>query len=132
MFANQKKSSMDFTSSRCQHDFFFVLFGLVLCCVVCGFFFFCLRAVKSVQTSAKQMCSSHCDRWPLLIMLIHNKRGTFFCANMHKSRRRRELARMRKMEMKEREEGGGVKKNRQRNVRVFLLYLERAGDGGVS
>ena len=24
--------------------------------------------------SAKQMCSSHCDRWPVLIMLIHKKR----------------------------------------------------------
>lgn len=37
-------------------------------------------------TSAKQMCSSHCDRWPLLIMLIHNKGDfTFFPANNHKS-----------------------------------------------
>lgn len=26
--------------------------------------------------SAKQMCSSHCDRWPILIMLMQNKRAS--------------------------------------------------------
>lgn len=52
------KSSAGFRSSRCQHYFCRLL---PPCCQV-------------TPASAKQMCSSHCDRWPILIMLIHNKK----------------------------------------------------------
>lgn len=78
--------------------------------------FFASTCCQLSATLAKQMCSSHSDRWPLLIMLIHNKGDfTFFLANYHNS-----LA----IKLPNKKMEGEICKQKKNIVRLFWLYLE--------